>query len=129
MQNIQNLNNQLASQSTLIRSSLQTSILALHPWFLTGFSDAESCFMVRVIQTKSKRGYQVQPSFSIGLHEKDRSLLESIKAYFGGVGKIDKQGKDSFLYRVASKKDLKVIIEHFEKYPLITQKRAVYELF
>lgn len=32
-------------------------------------------------------------------------------------------------YRVSSVKDLQVIIEHFDNFPLITQKRADYLLF
>lgn len=73
-------------------------------------------------------GYQVQPSFSIGLHRKDLALLESIKEYFGN-GTITKSGKDCLLYRVVSINRLRAVVDHFDKYPLITQKRADYELF
>jgi hypothetical protein len=47
----------------------------------------------------------------------------------GGIGNITKHGKDSLQYRVTSHKDLLVLIDHFEKFPLMTQKRADYELF
>jgi hypothetical protein len=57
-------------------------------------------------------------------------VLELIKSYFGETGNILKQGKDSVQYRVASLKDLtNVIIPHFNKYPLITQKKADFILF
>jgi hypothetical protein len=46
-----------------------------------------------------------------------------------GVGQIYKHGKDSIQLRVSSVKDLQVIIDHFDKYPLITQKLADYLLF
>lgn len=62
------------------------------------------------------------------MHEKDRALLELIQAFFG-VGKIYKHGKHSIHYRVSSTEDLKVIIDHFDKYPLISQKLADYLLF
>jgi len=62
------------------------------------------------------------------LHQKDRALLELIKASLG-VGQIYKHGKDSIQLRVSSVKDLLVIIDHFDKYPLITQKLADYLLF
>lgn len=62
------------------------------------------------------------------MHKKDRELLELTQVYFNGVGNITKQGKDSIQYRVSSLKDLAVIIDHFDNYPLITQKRADYEL-
>jgi len=45
---------------------------------------------------------------------------------YGGIYKL---GKNLIQYRVTSIKDLKVIIDHFDKYPLITQKRADFELF
>jgi hypothetical protein len=76
-----------------------------------------------------KQGFTVKAIFQLGLHEKDRLLLESIRAYFGGVGNITKLGKDTIQYRVNSTKDLKVIIDHFIKYPLITKKQADFELF
>jgi hypothetical protein len=62
------------------------------------------------------------------LDKKDRALLESIKLTLG-VGNIAKSGKNLLQYRVSSIKDLTVIVTHFEKYPLLTQKRADFELF
>jgi hypothetical protein len=63
------------------------------------------------------------------LHKKDQALLEMIKSSLGGVGNIVKHGKDSIQFQVSSVKGLSVIINHFYKYPLITQKRADYVLF
>lgn len=62
------------------------------------------------------------------MHNKDLKLLEAIQRTFN-VGKIYKHGIDSMQYRVSSLSNLQVIIEHFDKYPLITQKRADYLLF
>jgi len=45
------------------------------------------------------------------------------------VGSINKHGYESMKFRVESVKDLAKVLDHFEKYPLITQKRADYELF
>lgn len=73
-------------------------------------------------------GWQVKAIFCIALHNKDRKLLEAIQRTLG-VGKIYKHGKDSIQYRVSSLKNLKVILEHFHKYPLITQKHADYLVF
>jgi hypothetical protein len=66
--------------------------------------------------------------FQIGLQNKDKALLEQIQTYLS-VGSITKQGSELFQYRVQSIKDLAIIIDHFDRYPLITQKRADYELF
>ena len=62
------------------------------------------------------------------MHLKDRALLESIQSFFR-VAKIYKLGKDFIQLRVESIKDLPLIIDHFDKYSLITQKRADFELF
>lgn len=78
---------------------------------------------------RTKTGFAVSAGFQISLHQKDRTLLEMIKAYFNGVGSITNHGKDSIKYRVTSLKDLMVIIDHFDKYSLITQKWADYTLF
>jgi hypothetical protein len=102
----------------------------LNPWFITGFSDAEAAFMVFITKNyKLKLGYHVQVCYQIGLNEKDRNLLEMIQTYFKEVGNILKQGKELYQYRVTSVKDILLIIEHFDNYPLITQKKADYELF
>ena len=66
----------------------------------------------------------------ISLHKKDKPLLEDIKKYFGSqVVNITKERLESIQFRVSSVKDLTVIIDHFNKYPLITRKFADYELF
>lgn len=102
----------------------------LNPWFLSGFSDAKASFMLFFNKNdKCKTGYGAQACFQIGLHEKDRALLEMIRASLRGVGNITKQGKDSIQYRVTSSKDLAVIVDHFDKYPLITHKWIDYVLF
>lgn len=66
--------------------------------------------------------------FKITLHNKDIDLLNQLQNYFG-VGNIKKHGETTLQYCVTSYKDLKVIIAHFDQYPLITQKQADYLLF
>lgn len=67
--------------------------------------------------------------FTISLHIKDKALLEMIQASLGGVGNIlISRTKNEACYSVYSK-DLAVVIDHFDKFPLITQKRADYLLF
>ena len=104
--------------------------LKLNPWFVTGFTDAEGCFYVTVTKDDDyKQGWVVKSFFEIGLKEKDYSILKQIKNLFR-VGSINYNKKTkSFLFRVSSYKDLKIIIDHFDKFPLITQKRADFELF
>jgi hypothetical protein len=45
------------------------------------------------------------------------------------VGKIYKKDINSVQFRVESLKELLVVIDHFEKYPLLTKKRVDFELF
>lgn len=50
-------------------------------------------------------------------------------SYFG-TGKLYKHSSSMMRYKVSSIKELiSVIIPHFDKYPLMTQKRADFELF
>ena len=115
------------SQSLVRENSLEN--LKLNPWFVTGFTDGEGSFSIIV----AKRGtfkVQFQPRlfFQISLHVKDTILLEQVKIYFG-VGNIYPKTSDTIIYAVRSIKDLTVIVNHFDKYPLITQKWADYYLW
>nr|QBM09687.1 hypothetical protein [Dactylella sp.] len=98
--------------------------------YISGFSDGESSFTISIEANKGiKTGWEVKPSFSIHLHIKDLALLLRIQSVLG-VGNIAKNKDGSCTYYVRSLKDLiNVIIPHFDKYPLITQKRADFELF
>ena len=69
-------------------------------------------------------GHQVRCVFGINLHEKDLPLLEKILEFFHGVGVIHRHGESSFSYQVSFVSDLKVVIAHFEAYPLITKKKS-----
>ena len=59
----------------------------------------------------------------MSLHEKDITLLEQIQLQFN-IGNIYKYGSKMVKFSVVSIKDLAKLINHFDNYPLITQKRA-----
>ena len=103
----------------------------LSPYYITGFTDAEGCFSILCTRNKKlKMGWRLQVSFQIHLHQKDRELLEKIRVALGGVGEIYDSGSKGSVFVVYSPLDLaSTIIPHFEEYPLITQKRADFELF
>lgn len=117
-----------------INKKSYTSIAAVklpvvHSWFLSGFIDSEGCFFIHVRKRKEyKTGWSVELVFNINLHQKDEALLQQIKIYLG-VGNITKLGKNMIQYRVLSQNDLKIVLSHLDKYPLITKKRADFELF
>ena len=107
----------------------QNKELKLEPNFVSGFIDGEGSFSVTFIKDKSyKSGWQIKTSFSIGLHKKDLALLEKIKIYFG-VGGISQKGVNGIQYYVNSPKDLLIIENHLDNYPLLTQKQADFILF
>lgn len=103
-------------------------------WYLTGFTDAEGFFNI-TISPKQSGGYQVSLRFGLQLHEKDLPLLKILQEYFNGIGTIDvrkrKDSKNALAYWSVRKFDdiINVIIPHFNKYPLLTQKRADFLLF
>jgi len=81
----------------------------MNSWFLTGFSDAEASFFILIEHnTKYKTNWRVKAVFSIGLHKKDKVLLEQIKTYFDGGSIYTKHGPQTIQYRVESVKDLEV---------------------
>ncbi len=98
---------------------------------MSGFADAESSFILNVFRSvNSRAGWAVRGDFTIGLHSRDIALLRKIHFFFG-VGTIHEyKNKNTVTYTVNSVQDLvNVIIPHFDRYPLITQKRADYLLF
>lgn len=102
----------------------------LHPYFITGLMDAEASFVVQIIKSSSHRlGWVVAPSFQITLHSKDMEVLKLIKAFFNGIGNITQQNPLAVQYRVQSVQVLSLIIDHFDKHPLISKKQADYLLF
>jgi hypothetical protein len=46
-----------------------------------------------------------------------------------GIGSISSHGKDAVQFRVSSIKDLQVIVDHFNNFPLITHKWSDFQLF
>jgi len=120
----------LSSGSKIATSLTDAEGCKTNPYYITGLVDAEGSFGVYFTKyNKSKAGYLIQPNFQITLHKNDYALLETIKLYFNGVGGIYKDGKSLYKYSVRSLKDLDGILNHFEKYPLLTQKWADFNLF
>lgn len=108
----------------------QVCAAAINPWFVTGFIDGEGCFSINIISCKkSKTGWRVQLFFEIHLDAKDKAILEQIQIYFGGIGRIYQYRNSGVKFAIFTAKELQVIVNHCEKYPLITQKRGDFELW
>jgi hypothetical protein len=120
---------QLSIRSFSNSSLICLTKIELNPWFISGFTDAEGCFSIKIQpNAKLKTKWRVRPVFSITLHKKDLSLLEAIKNNLG-VGKISKSEKKAITYAVDSIKDIPIILNHFDQYPLITHKLSDYLIF
>jgi hypothetical protein len=119
--------------STLSKQLVANSISPdLDPRWVSGFVDAEGCFSVFVKKSsKLKIGWETQAIFNITIHAKDLNLLTQIKSFFGGIGYIKLYNNQNLVsYNVAKLSDLvNVILPHFNKYYLITQKRGDFILF
>nr|UPX01804.1 LAGLIDADG endonuclease [Fusarium cortaderiae] len=119
--NIEHINNYISNNN-----NNDDEVVPINPWFVTGFTDAEGSFMIHLEKNKDK--WRVRPTFQIKLDIRDLSLLEEIKIYFNNTGSINTSNKEC-VYKVRSLKDISIIISHFDKYNLITQKKADFELF
>lgn len=104
------------------------------PW-LSGFIEAEGNFNL----VFNDKGYLRKSSFSIGQLD-ELHILNMIKFYFQSENKIIKDKKkinfkgninDSDYYRLSLYNALsrKLLFEHFEKYPLIGEKKLSYSKF
>ena len=99
------------------------------PGFLTGFSDGEASFIIYIQKTNNtKIGWASWVAFEINLDGKDLSILKDTKTYLG-VGKINQKSNGTCVYYIRSIKEIATLIDHFDKYPLITKKQADYLLF
>ena len=106
------------------------SISKLNPYYITGFVDGEGCFLINIVKRSDQiLGFNVNLVFKLKLHSRDIELLKSIRNTLGQIGNITIR-KDSYVeFIVSSKKDIEILIKHFESYPLLAQKWSDYQLF
>jgi len=104
----------------------------LNPSWVTGFVDGEGCFSVYLARRKDRKsGWHIQVCFQIALHIKDIDLLLQIKSFFREVGTIlVNKNRNCVYYKIRKLNDIiKMIIPHFDKYPLITYKQKDFKIF
>lgn len=100
----------------------------LNPWYVTGFCDGEAAF------TYSRAGGSFGLYFAVKQREDNRQIVEDIQEFFNYVGVIYKQkeatptsnsglSKPAAYYRVTKIIELQRIVEHFDKFPLQSQKK------
>ena len=113
-----------------IAFSKKLLVIKLNPQWVSGFADAESCFMIQIYKNTGKLGWAISPSFVVHLHSKDINLLYALQNYFG-VGKVfeAKDGKSASFVVKKLKDILDVIIPHFKQYPLQSGKSVDFEIW
>src|SRR5258706_8671099 len=70
----------------------------------------------------------------MGLHSKEFNLIQALRGaprFFNGAGTVYyRKNSKIVVFRIKSTKDLaQLVLPHFDKYPLLTQKKADYLLF
>jgi hypothetical protein len=104
---------------------------ALDPWFVTGLAEGEGCFCVSfATRAKLRLGLEVRPSFALSLNERDRELLEDLKAFFGCGWIRESRSDRTFKYEARSASELlDYVVPHFERYPLHGNKATSFDAF
>jgi hypothetical protein len=101
---------------------------------VTGFSDGEASF------TYSRSGNQLGLYYAVKLTATERPLLEELQVFFGGVGRIydvaaraagarSAAAKSAAYFRITHRDELSRVLDHFDRYPLRSNKKQVYEIW
>lgn len=99
------------------------------PYWVAGFTSGEGSFYVRVSESSyTKSGSQVQLSFYITQHIRDKYILSKLISYFE-VGRLhDSYGKGWASYECSKFSDIKLnIIPFFSKYPIVGLKNKDFQ--
>lgn len=99
------------------------------PKWLSGFVDGEGCFHVSINRIpKMTLGWQVLPEFRVVQHERDESVLQKLREYFG-FGSVEINHGDRMEYRVRGLDNLNHLVRFFREFPLQTSKQKNFEIF
>ena len=98
--------------------------MKINPYWVSGFVYGEGTFYVGINKNDTmKVKFQVLPEFRIVQHERDIQLLYALKKYFG-VGVVRVNHDTRYELRIRSLEHInQFVIPHFDKYPLLTQKK------
>ena len=98
--------------------------MKLDPSWVSGFVDGEGTFYVGINKNETmKIGFQVLPEFRVVQHQRDIKVLYALKEFFG-VGVVRINHDTRYELRIRSLEHLNTkVIPHFNKFPLMTQKK------
>lgn len=97
--------------------------------WLSGFTDAEGCFNVQIYQRGQSIGYRVQQRYILDQKDSLQDLEKISMKVFNGIGKISirKNVINMNRYTICSYKSQKLVKDYFDKYPLKTKKKLIYD--
>jgi hypothetical protein len=100
----------------------------LDPWYVTGFIEGAGTF------TYSRSGRQINLYFAVKLTAADQLVLEALRDFFGGIGRIYRTlpggaARGGCYFRVTRQKDLERVILHLDQVPLKTARSESYRIW
>lgn len=104
----------------------------LNPWFVTGLTDGDGNFALRLVRTTTGIGWGIALSYSVVAANNlaNQLMLDQLKIFFGGLGSITVNSSDNTIsYSVFGLKNCLIIREHFNCYPLMTYKLVYFLLW
>jgi hypothetical protein len=91
----------------------------LNNYWLSGFSDADASFQIKIINRLSRKRKEIRLNFQID--QKNRDLLILIKNYLGGIVTYNKL-KDEYTYSSDSYGSARKVIKYFDSFHLLSSK-------
>jgi len=120
-----------STNNNMIIESVNKDDEQLDPNFVTGNVDGDGHFGIDLSKNpKARYGYTSTLVFTLvaEVNPANKKYFEKVKKFFGGVGKIY-ISENIYVYKVRSLKELHIIKNHFEKYPLQSTKCIHFQLW
>jgi len=117
----------------------------LNPWLITGFTDAEGCFNLKIGSSATTSiGARIQLRFGIGLHIRELDVIKGLATYFNLLYPIASKSFEvsdvkykniaisskAVTFNITKYSDIvNIIIPFFDKFPIQGQKALDFEDF
>ena len=104
----------------------------LAPWFVTGLLEGEGTF------TYSRSGRQLLVVFMLRRPAADAALLERLRRFFGGIGKLyripartatARTPSTTCCWKVTRPAELLRLLDHLDRFPFRGEKRKTYAIW
>lgn len=118
-----NMNKKIKNIIPVIFHESDMGSIKLNPNWISGFVAGEGSFII----TKSNDSFS--PKFSICLTRSDQHILWTIWVFFGKFGNVYETHGNTATLTISCKKGLKILIDFFDKYPILGNKALDYAAF